>query len=69
MTEIINLNKARKSKLKQQKKMQSKENRVIYGLSSKLRIAEREKQKRETAALEGKRLDKAEDNKKVDESK
>ncbi len=69
MTEIINLNKARKDKLKQHKKMQAQENRVIYGTSSKLRKAEKEKQKRDLAALEGKRLDNADDNKKVDETK
>lgn len=64
MTEIINLNKIRKTKLKQQKKMQAQENRVIHGTSSKRRKLEREKHKRQQEALEGKRLDPAEDNKK-----
>lgn len=64
MTEIINLNKARKSKLKQQKKVQAQENRVIHGLSSKLRKLERDKQQRQQEALEGNRRDPAEDNKK-----
>jgi hypothetical protein len=64
MTEIINLNKIRKTKLKQQKKVQAQENRVIHGTSSKLRKLEREQHKRQQEALEGKRRDPAEDNKK-----
>jgi hypothetical protein len=64
MTEIINLNKARKGKLKQQKKVQAEKNRVIHGLSSKLRKAEQDKQTRQLATLDGKRLNKAEDNEK-----
>lgn len=64
MTEIINLNKVRKSKSKQQKKVQAQENRVIHGLSSKLRKLEKDKQKRQQEAWQGTRLDPAEDNKK-----
>ncbi len=44
MTEIINLNKARKAKLKQKEIAKAQENRVVYGLSTKVRKLEKDRQ-------------------------
>jgi hypothetical protein len=56
MTEIVNLNKARKAKRKQMQIETSQKNRVIHGLPVKARKRELETQKRLQAQLEGKRL-------------
>ena len=56
MTEIINLNKARKAKRKQKQAETAEKNRVIYGLPGKTRKVERDAQKRLQAQWECKRL-------------
>ena len=68
MTEIINLNKARKAKQKQVKKLQAERNRVTHGLSSKLKAVERDKQAKIERAWSENLLQRGENNKKVDES-
>lgn len=48
MTDIINLNKVRKIKLKQSQKTQAEENRVRFGVSTKTRkLQERQREKAE----------------------
>ncbi|WP_081716682.1 DUF4169 family protein [Asticcacaulis sp. AC460] len=56
MTDIINLNKARKAKLKQSKTKQAAENRVRFGTSSKARAAELRERERQMAQIDGHRL-------------
>ena len=56
MTEIVNLNKARKAKRKQMQIETAEKNRVIYGLPGKTRKLAQEKQKRLQTQWEGKRL-------------
>lgn len=56
MTEIVNLNKARKAKRKQMQIETARKNRVIHGLPGKTRKLEQETQKRLNAQWEGKRL-------------
>jgi hypothetical protein len=51
MAELINLNKARKAKIKQHEVRKAAENRVIYGISTKVRNLEKTKQKREADKL------------------
>ena len=68
MTDIVNLNKVRKAKQKQVKKLQAEQNRVVYGLSSKLRSLEKDKQAKIERVWSENLLQRGEDNKKVDES-
>jgi hypothetical protein len=56
LTDIINLNKARKAKLKQSKTKQAAENRVRFGTSSKIRAAQAREQDRQVARIDGHRL-------------
>jgi hypothetical protein len=56
MTEIVNLNKARKAKRKQKQIETSQKNRVIYGLPGKTRKVAQDAQKRLQAQWDGKRL-------------
>jgi len=56
LTEIVNLNKARKAKRKQLQTETAQKNRVVYGLPGKTRKLEQETQKRLKAQWEGKRL-------------
>ena len=51
MAELINLNQARKAKIKQHETRKSAENRVVYGISTKVRNLEKTKQKREADKL------------------
>ena len=53
MTEIINLNKARKAKIKQKEKQKAQQNRVVFGLSANERKAERERLRREEIRHDG----------------
>ena len=64
MTEVINLNKARKAKKKQRQSEQAIQNRVVYGISTKIRKAGADQQKRETVKLDLKVLKSGDDNKK-----
>ncbi len=68
MTDIVNLNKVRKAKQKQVKKLQAEQNRVVYGLSSKLRKLEKDKEAKIERVWSENLLQRGEDNKKVDES-
>ncbi len=63
MAEIVNLNKARKAKLKQSEKLKAKENRVLFGVSTKARAVELEQREKALAKLEQHRLDLPENNK------
>jgi len=56
MTDIINLNKARKAKLKQSRDAQAAENRIRYGLSTRTRKLHAELQEKAKAQLEQHRL-------------
>jgi len=64
MADLINLNKARKAKTKQRETAKAAENRVVYGLSTRIRKLEKSKQQKETEKIDNKRLDSASDNKK-----
>ena len=63
MAELINLNKARKAKVKLEKKAQATENRITHGISTHIRKTAKEKQKREAEKVEGHRLKPVPDNK------
>ena len=63
MPEIINLNKARKAKLKQKEIVKAQENRVIYGVSTKIRKLEKDQQKLGHAKWAENRLSPDDDNK------
>jgi len=52
MTNIVNLNKARKAKLKQEKKREAGHNRVVHGLSVAARKLEKARQAREEERLD-----------------
>ncbi|WKL57570.1 DUF4169 family protein [Asticcacaulis sp. ZE23SCel15] len=52
MSNIVNLNKARKAKNKADKQKKASENRIIFGISTKIRNVEIKK-----ADLESKKLD------------
>ena len=56
MPEIVNLNKARKAKIKQKEIVKAQENRVIYGLSTKVRKMEKDRQALERAKWSKNRL-------------
>ncbi len=64
MGDIINLNKARKAKTKQRKKLQAVDNRLIHGLSTKARKAEKDRQIHEVKKLDGHLLNSEDLNKK-----
>jgi len=63
MTEIINLNKARKAKLKQKEAAKAQENRVVYGLSTKVRKLERDRQALKDKKVSENRVDTDDNNK------
>ncbi len=64
MPDIINLNKVRKLKAKQQKSIKAAENRLVYGISTKIRNAEKKNQIRLVQTLEQKVRQPDADNKK-----
>ncbi|CAL4868711.1 hypothetical protein MMA231_03000 [Asticcacaulis sp. MM231] len=64
MAELINLNKARKTKIKQREASKAAENRIVYGLSTKVRNLEKARQKVDADKLAQKRLKIDSDNKK-----
>lgn len=53
MADIVNLNKARKAKLQQEKVQKAKHNRILHGIPAKFRKAEKERQAREADRLDG----------------
>jgi hypothetical protein len=64
MTELINLNKVRKAKKKQDETAKAKENRILYGLSTHVRKREKENQKIDADKLTQKSRQIESDNKK-----
>ena len=64
MADLINLNKVRKAKKKQDEKSKAEENRIIYGISTTVRKQEKLRQKRDAQKLGQKRLTTEADNKK-----
>jgi hypothetical protein len=56
MADIINLNKARKAKVKQADKAKAAENRVVFGTSTKLKQLEKARQKQAQDRLEAQKL-------------
>ncbi len=68
MADIINLNKARKAKIKQSKTAQAVENRIRYGIAAMDRKVERAKQKQEVEKLENHKLGTHHNNKDIDVS-
>ncbi len=63
MAEVINLNKARKAKIKQHEASKAAQNRIVYGISTKVRNLEKSKQKREADKLDHNLLKPDPDNK------
>ncbi|ESQ94538.1 DUF4169 family protein [Asticcacaulis benevestitus] len=63
MAEMINLNKARKAMIKQREASKAAENRIIYGISTKVRNLEKTRQKTKADKLAQKRLKPDDDNK------
>lgn len=68
MTEVVNLNKFRKTKQKQEKKEKARENRIIHGLSGAEKATARAEVKRAQMHLEKLRLEQDSEIKTVDES-
>jgi hypothetical protein len=64
MADLINLNKVRKAKKKQDEKSKAEENRIVYGISTTVRKQEKLRQKRDAQKLGQKRLTTEADNKK-----
>ena len=64
MADLINLNKVRKAKKKQDEKSKAEENRIVYGISTTVRKQEQLRQKRDPQKLGQKRLTTEADNKK-----
>ena len=57
MAEIINLRRARKAKLRQEREAEADRNRRRFGRTKAARIADEDVQDRSERALDGKRLD------------
>jgi hypothetical protein len=57
MAELINLNKARKLKARAEKAATAAQNRVVYGMPTALRKAERLRAQQESLRLDGLRRD------------
>ncbi len=68
MTEIINLNKARKAKTKQAKKLQAAQNRITHGISTKVRKIDQARENKTERDWSANLLQRSEENKKVDEN-
>lgn len=64
MADLINLNKVRKAKKKQDEKSKAEENRIVYGISTTVRKQEKLRQKRDAQKLGQKRLTTEANNKK-----
>lgn len=64
MADLINLNKVKKAKKKQDEKSRAEENRIVYGISTTVRKQEKLRQKRDAQKLGQKRLTTEADNKK-----
>jgi hypothetical protein len=57
MDEIVNLNKYRKSRMQQERRVQAEANRVRYGTAKADRVSAAKETSRLTADLDGKRLE------------
>ena len=68
MTDVVNLNKFRKTKQKQEKKVKARENRIIHGLSGAEKAAARAEAKRAQVHLDKLQLEQDPEIKTVDES-
>jgi hypothetical protein len=68
MTDVVNLNKFRKAKRKQERTEKAKENRVLYGLAKTQKVAARAEVKRAHVQLENTRRNEASEIKSVDDS-
>lgn len=66
MADIINLNKARKAKVKQSQTAKAAENRIRYGVATMDRKVEKARQKKEAIKLDNHKLGDDSHNKKVD---
>ncbi len=68
MTDVINLNKFRKAKQKQEKTQKARENRIVHGLSGAQKAAARAEAERAQVQLEQQRLEQGSAIKTVDDS-
>ena len=57
MTGVVNLNKFRKAKQKQEKNLKARENRIVHGLSGAQKAAARAEAERTQVQLEQQRLE------------
>ncbi|MEE3626917.1 DUF4169 family protein [Nitrospirillum sp. BR 11752] len=56
MGDVVNLNRFRKQKAKEERAAKAAENRVVHGRTKAERTAEQQRQDRQTADLDGKHL-------------
>ncbi len=68
MTDVVNLNKFRKAKQKQEKTQKARENRIVHGLSGAQKAAARAEAERAQVQLEQQRLEQGSAIKTVDDS-
>jgi len=57
MAPVVNLNRFRKAKKREEAQQRAAENRALYGRSKKERAAETDERRRATRELDGKKLD------------
>jgi hypothetical protein len=57
MTSVVNLNRFRKAKKREEAQQRAAENRALYGRSKKERTADADERRREARELDGKKLD------------
>ncbi|MBB6249894.1 DUF4169 family protein [Nitrospirillum iridis] len=57
MGDVVNLNRFRKQKAKEERAVKAAENRVIHGRTKAERTADQQQQDRQTADMDGKRLE------------
>jgi len=62
MSELINLNKARKAKARTLKKAEAEQNRILYGMSAQTRKLARDNEDLRLRRLEKQRLSTSDDN-------
>ncbi len=68
MTDVVNLNKFRKTKQKQAKALKAKENRILHGLTGAQKAVARAETLRAQVHLEDLRLSHGSEIKKIDDS-
>ena len=68
MTGVVNLNKFRKAKQKQEKTLKARENRIVHGLSGADKAAARAEAERTQVQLDQQRLEQGSSIKVVDDS-